>query len=98
MAGNAEVRSSVSLPLSPSLLLLGAPKKKGEKEIVGIVWIEYSAGTGARRRAVLLLARVEFCCYLLHSKIEHMTIFILGPHSAVPYILLDNTKALPFFL
>ena len=42
MAGNAEVRSSVSLPLS--LLLLGAPKKKGEKEIVGIVWIEYSAG------------------------------------------------------
>ena len=34
-----------SLSLSLSLLLLArAPKKKGEKEIVGIVWIEYSAG------------------------------------------------------
>ena len=84
---------SLSLPL----LLLGAPKKKGEKEIVRIVWIEYSAGIGARRRTVLLLARVEFCCYLLHSKIQHKTRFILGPHSAAPYILLDNTEALPFF-
>lgn len=43
MAGNAKVRSSVSLSLS-LLLLARAPKKKGEKEIVGIVWIEYSAG------------------------------------------------------
>ena len=58
------------------LLLLGAPKKKGEKEIVGIVWIEYSAGIGARRRTVLLLARVEFWSYLLHSKREHN---VLGP-------------------
>ena len=33
-----------SLSFSFSLLLLGAPKKKGAKEIVGIVWIEYSAG------------------------------------------------------
>ena len=61
MAGNAEVRSSVSPSLS---VVIRAPKKKGEKEIVGIVWIEYSAGIGARRRTVPLLARVEFCSYL----------------------------------
>ena len=59
-----EMPKSALQSLSLSLLLLGAPKKKGEKEIVGIVWIEYSAGIGARRRTVPLLARVEFCSYL----------------------------------